>query len=66
VDPAAERVLARQPGLEVLRLRYDDPLAASNAAMAQAHAYQVQSRTELREPWLGDAALLARCRTCWR
>lgn len=61
VDPAAERLLAAQPGIEVMRLRYDDPRAANDAAMARAHGYQVQSRTELREPWLGDAALLARC-----
>jgi D-3-phosphoglycerate dehydrogenase len=61
VDPAAERLLAAHPGIEVMRLRYDDDRTANDAAMARAHGYQVQSRTELREPWLGDAALLARC-----
>ena len=29
--------------------------------MTQAHGYQIQPRGELREPWFGDAALLARC-----
>ncbi|MGK7868128.1 hydroxyacid dehydrogenase [Falsiroseomonas sp. E2-1-a20] len=60
VDAAAERVLSAQPEIEVQRLRYADPRAVNDAAMARAHGYQVQSRTELREPWLGDAALLAR------
>jgi D-3-phosphoglycerate dehydrogenase len=29
--------------------------------MTQAHGYQIQPRGELRDPWFGDAALLARC-----
>lgn len=61
VDPAAERILGAREDLELVRLEYAGPLPANQAEMARANGYQVQSRTELREPWFGDAALLARC-----
>lgn len=61
VDPVAERILGAREDLELVRLEYASPLPANQAEMARANGYQVQSRTELREPWFGDAALLARC-----
>lgn len=61
VDPIAERILGGREDLELLRLRYSSPLDENQAEMARANGYQVQSRTELRDPWFGDAALLARC-----
>lgn len=61
VDPAAERILGAREDLELVRLEYARPLPENQAEMARANGYQVQSRTELREPWFGDAALLARC-----
>lgn len=60
VDPVAETILAAEPDIDLRRLRYDDPRPANDDAMARAHGYQVQARTELREPWFGDAALIAR------
>jgi D-3-phosphoglycerate dehydrogenase / 2-oxoglutarate reductase len=59
-DGAAARVLAAAPQIEVARLRYADDRADNNAAMFAAHGYQIQSRVELDETWLGDAALLDR------
>lgn len=60
VDPAAEAILGAESDIDLLRLRYADPRAVNDAALARAHGYQVQARTELRDPWFGDAALIAR------
>ncbi|UFN51546.1 hydroxyacid dehydrogenase (plasmid) [Roseomonas sp. OT10] len=60
VDPVAETILAAEPDIDLRRLRYDDPRSTNDDVMARAHGYQVQARTELREPWFGDAALIAR------
>lgn len=60
VDPVAEAILAAEPDIDVRRLRYSDPRPVNDDAMGRAHGYQVQARTELREPWFGDAALISR------
>ncbi|WP_207225643.1 hydroxyacid dehydrogenase [Blastococcus saxobsidens] len=60
VDPVAEEILGHRDDVELLRLEYADPLSANWAAMAGAHGYHVQPRTELRGPWFGDSDLLAR------
>lgn len=61
VDPAAEHMLGGRADIELVRLNYSSPLARNEGEMARAHGYQVQPRTELREPWFVDAELLARC-----
>ncbi len=61
VHEAAEPILATRPDIDLVRLRYDGDRAETDAAMRGAHAYQIAPRTELHEPWFGDAALIARC-----
>jgi D-3-phosphoglycerate dehydrogenase len=62
IDPVAERILAREPGIELDRLSYADPIPDTDERIALAHAYQISPRTELLGPYLGDAKLLAKCR----
>lgn len=59
-DAAAARVLATAPEIEVQRLRYNSSQAINDAAIAEAHGYQIQSRVELDPLWLADARLLER------
>jgi D-3-phosphoglycerate dehydrogenase / 2-oxoglutarate reductase len=61
MHPAAVPILRGRDDLELVRLEYATPEAENLAEMRRAHGYQIQPRTELREPWFGDAALLARC-----
>lgn len=62
VDPAAaDAIFAIRPDVLVGRLRYADAPAATWPLMKQAHGYQISPRGELREPWFGDARLLAHC-----
>ena len=61
MSPAAVPLLSGRDDLELVRLKYAAPAADNEAEMQRAHGYQIQPRTELREPWFGDAALLARC-----
>ena len=57
---AAHKVLETADDIQVERLRYDNDRVYNDAALARAHGYQVQSRTELIEPWFPDEALLLR------
>ncbi len=57
---AAHKVLEKADDIQVERLRYSNDRAYNDAAMARAHGYQVQSRTELIEPWFPDSELLLR------
>lgn len=61
MDPIAETRLADRPEIEVARLRYAEPADANGATMSGAHGYQIAPRGELKQPWFGDADLLARC-----
>lgn len=61
MDPIAERLLGARDDLVLQRLEFAAPEAENRAALSRAHGYQLLPRTELREPWLLDAALLARC-----
>ena len=61
IDPVAEEILAREDGIEMLRLCYADPVAETDAKMRSVQAYQISPRTELLGPYLGDAALLDKC-----
>lgn len=61
VDPIAETMLRERDDLELVRLDYSTSEASNDAIIFSAHGYQVQARTELQEPWFGDAALISRC-----
>jgi len=61
IDPLAETLIADEPGIETVRLSYDDPEEANWRVMAEAHGYQIRPGAELREPWYGSRELLARC-----
>lgn len=60
-DPVALDVLARDDAVEVVRLEYGGDVKNNQARMAEAHGYQIGGRSELSDPWFGDAALIARC-----
>jgi len=61
MNPVALSILTERPDIEVVRLDYATPYDDNQAVMSRTHGYQIQPRTELKEPWFGDAALLARC-----
>ncbi|TDR90068.1 hydroxyacid dehydrogenase [Enterovirga rhinocerotis] len=61
IDPEGPRRVERSGGIDLLRLSYDAPEDENWAALATAHGYQIAPRSELKEPWFGTAALLARC-----
>lgn len=60
-DPIAEQVLGAQDDIELVRLAYDDPQPDNWAELSTAVGYQISARTELQEPWFGNAELLRRC-----
>jgi D-3-phosphoglycerate dehydrogenase len=61
MDPIATAILSRRDDIDLVRLTCAAPEADNWTEMTQAHGYQIQPRGELRDPWFGDAALLARC-----
>ena len=61
MNPAAVKILQGRDDLELTRLEYAAPEAETLRELQRAHGYQIQPRTELKEPWFGDAKLLARC-----
>ncbi|MBD3847466.1 hydroxyacid dehydrogenase [Bosea sp. SSUT16] len=61
VDPIAEDILGGRDDVDLRKLSYSTVEADNWDVMSRAHGYQVQARTELREPWFPDAALIARC-----
>ena len=61
MDPIANAIIGRRDDIDLVRLEYATPEADNWTEITQAHGYQIQPRGELREPWFGDAALLARC-----
>src|ERR1700744_5914339 len=60
-DPIAEKILGAQDDIELTKLLYADPEAENWTPLETAVGYQVSAGTELRPPWGGNAALLARC-----
>ena len=60
MNPAAVPILSGRDDLDLVRLEYASPTDDNFREMARAHGYQIQARTELREPWFADAALFAR------
>ncbi len=61
LDSVAETMLEPSSDVDLVRLEYASPQADNYAEMARAHGYQISPRTEIQEPWLGDADLLAKC-----
>ena len=59
--PVAEQVLQAEDDIELVKLHFATPDAENWPEMERACGYHVSARTELREPWFGTAALLARC-----
>ena len=60
-DAIAEEVLAAQDDIELVKLHYADPPPDNWSGLSTACGYQISARTELQEPWFGNAALLERC-----
>src|SRR5580693_3859759 len=61
MNPIAVEMLSGRDDLDLVRLEYAAPRDENWGEMRRAHGYQIQPRTELREPWFADAALLADC-----
>lgn len=61
IDPVAEEMLGKRPDIELIGLDFATPEADNWQSLSRAHGYQVLPRGDLREPWFGNAALLARC-----
>ena len=61
VDPIAVKRLADRPDIDLVRLEYASDETENWREIGRAHGYQIAPRTELKEPWFGDAKLLARC-----
>jgi D-3-phosphoglycerate dehydrogenase len=60
-DPIAAKILGEQEDIELIRLDRDAPEADNWAMMSRAIGYSLGARTELVEPWFGNAELIARC-----
>lgn len=60
-DPVCEQMLGKRPDIDLVRLEFASPVDENLAEMSRAHGYQIKPRGELREPWFGNAALLACC-----
>lgn len=56
----AADILGRREDIDLVRLEYAGPSAHNEEMIAGMHGYQIQPRTELREPYFGDPALIAR------
>ncbi|MSP00217.1 MAG: 3-phosphoglycerate dehydrogenase [Acetobacteraceae bacterium] len=61
MSPAAVEILSGREDIDLVRLEYAAPESDNFDEMQRAHGYQTHPRTELKEPWFGNAALLARC-----
>lgn len=61
IDPGWMPVLEPRKDIVVTRHTYAAPQDETWRAIASAHGYQIQPRTELKQPWFGSAELIARC-----
>ena len=59
-DPIAETLLGERSDIDLVRLAYAADPEENWQQLRRAHGYQISPRTELKQPWFGDAALLAR------
>jgi D-3-phosphoglycerate dehydrogenase / 2-oxoglutarate reductase len=60
LDPIAPKILAEQDDIDLVRLEYSSREADNWKAMERAVGYNVHPRTELKEPWFGNDALIKR------
>lgn len=60
IDPIAETLLAERSDIDLIRLEYDADPEENWQQISRAHGYQIAPRTELKQPWFGEAGLLAR------
>ena len=60
LDPIAPKILGKQDDIDLVRLDYKTPEKDNWAEMARAVGYNLHPRTELKEPWFGNGALLQR------
>ena len=61
IDPVALELLGKRPDIELISLDFATPETDNWQSLARAHGYQILPRGDLREPWFGNTALLARC-----
>ncbi len=61
IDPVAVEMLGKEPDIELVQLQFATPEADNWTELSRAHGYQILPRGDLREPWFGNAALLAKC-----
>ncbi len=61
VDNIALEMLGKRPEIELIGLDFATAEIDNWQSLSRAHGYQVLPRGDLREPWFGNAALLARC-----
>ncbi len=61
VDPAGPKLIEDSGAVSLVRLTYGGRETETWRALADVHGYQIAPRGELKEPWFGNAALLARC-----
>lgn len=61
VDPAGPKLIEDSGAVSLVRLTYSGRETETWRALADVHGYQIAPRGELKEPWFGNAALLARC-----
>src|SRR3954470_5147503 len=60
LDPIAPKILGEQEDIDLVRLEYSSSEADNWKAMERAVGYNVHPRTELKEPWFGNEALIGR------
>jgi D-3-phosphoglycerate dehydrogenase len=58
--PVAAKILGEREDIELVRLKFSSPAEENWEAFSRACGYHVLPQTELREPWFGNAALIAR------
>ena len=61
IDPVAVEMLGKRSDIELIDLAFAASETDNWQALSRAHGYQILPRGDLREPWFGNAALLAKC-----
>lgn len=61
IDPVAVGMLEARLDIELVKLEFTTAEEDTWRELSRAHGYQILPRGDLREPWFGNAALLARC-----
>jgi D-3-phosphoglycerate dehydrogenase / 2-oxoglutarate reductase len=61
MDPVAERMLEGEKGINLRKLRFADAPEKNWKALSAAHGYQLLAGYEIREPFVPQRPLIARC-----